>query len=122
METLNSILATIDGYVWNIPLIFPLLFVGIRLTVRLGCMQITRLPRAIRFVWRNEKKGREKFPVLEHSAQHLQQPCFVDNRHSGFLRDCLCGNIPEPSRTLFLSGIVSRETKKYHSKNSIFYP
>lgn len=57
METLNSILATIDGYVWNIPLIFPLLFVGILLTVRLGCMQITRLPRAIRFVWHNEKKG-----------------------------------------------------------------
>ena len=57
MEALNSTLDTIDGYIWGIPLIVFILSVGLLLTIRLGCMQVMKLPNAIRFVWRNEKSG-----------------------------------------------------------------
>ena len=50
METLNSILDTIDGYVWGIPLIVVILFVGILLTCRLGVLQVTNLGNALRRV------------------------------------------------------------------------
>ena len=57
METLNSILDAIDGYVWGVPLIVVILFVGLLLTIRLGCMQVMNLPNAIRFMLHNEKSG-----------------------------------------------------------------
>ena len=55
MEALNAFLETIDGYVWGTPLIVVILSVGILLTVRLGCMQVIYLPKAIRFMLHNEK-------------------------------------------------------------------
>ncbi len=57
METLNSILETIDGYVWGVPLIVTILFVGILLTIRLGCMQVMNLPNALRYILNDEKEG-----------------------------------------------------------------
>ena len=57
METLNSILDAIDGYVWGIPLIVIVLFVGFLLTIRLGCLQVLNLPNAIRYMLHNEKGG-----------------------------------------------------------------
>lgn len=58
METLNSILDTIDGYVWGIPLIVIILFVGFLLTIRLGCLQVANLPNALRYMLHNEKGGK----------------------------------------------------------------
>ena len=57
METLNSILDTIDGYVWGVPLIVIILFVGFLLTIRLGCLQVLNLPNALRYMLHNEKGG-----------------------------------------------------------------
>ena len=57
METLNSILDSIDGYVWGIPLIVIILFVGILLTIRLGCLQVMNLHNALRFMMHSEKDG-----------------------------------------------------------------
>ena len=57
METLNSILDTIDGYVWGIPLIGIVLFVGILLTSRLGVLQVTNLANALRYMLHSEKEG-----------------------------------------------------------------
>ena len=57
MDTLNSILNTIDSYVWGIPLIVVILFVGLLLTIRLGGLQVVNLPNAIRFMLHNEKNG-----------------------------------------------------------------
>jgi AGCS family alanine or glycine:cation symporter len=57
METLNSILDSIDGYVWGVPLIVTILFVGILLTIRLGCLQVLNLHNALRFMLHNEKDG-----------------------------------------------------------------
>ena len=58
MDALNAFLETIDGYVWGTPLIVVILSVGILLTVRLGCMQVTYLPKAIRFMFHDEKNGK----------------------------------------------------------------
>ena len=57
METLNSILDAIDGYVWGVPLIVIILFVGFLLTIRLGCLQVLNLPNALRYMLHNEKGG-----------------------------------------------------------------
>ena len=57
METLNAILDTIDGYVWGIPLIAVILFVGILLTSRLGVLQVTNLGNALRYMLNSEKEG-----------------------------------------------------------------
>ena len=57
METLNSILDTVDGYVWGIPLIAVILFVGILLTSRLGVLQVTNLGNALRYMLHSEKEG-----------------------------------------------------------------
>ncbi len=57
MEALNSILDSIDSFVWGIPLIVIILFVGILLTIRLGCLQVMNLHNALRFMLHNEKDG-----------------------------------------------------------------
>ncbi|MCQ2097158.1 MAG: sodium:alanine symporter family protein [Fibrobacter sp.] len=57
MEALTAFLDTIDGYVWGIPLIVVILFVGLLLTVRLGCLQVVNLPNALRYMLHNEKGG-----------------------------------------------------------------
>lgn len=57
METLNSILDSIDGYVWGVPLIVIILFVGLLLTIRLGCLQVMNLHNALRFMLNSEKDG-----------------------------------------------------------------
>ncbi|MDO5575051.1 MAG: sodium:alanine symporter family protein [bacterium] len=57
LDTINSILGRIDDFVWGIPLIVLILAVGIFLTIRLKGLQITKLPRAIRYIAKNEKSG-----------------------------------------------------------------
>lgn len=57
LETVNSILGTIDDLVWGIPLIVLILVVGIFLTIRLRGLQITQLPRAVKSIIANEKSG-----------------------------------------------------------------
>ena len=57
MEALNAFLDTIDGYVWGIPLIGIVLFVGILLTSRLGVLQVTNLGNALRYMLHSEKEG-----------------------------------------------------------------
>lgn len=57
METLNQILDFTDGIVWGIPLIAIILFVGLLLTIRLGCLQVMNLKNALRYVIHNEAEG-----------------------------------------------------------------
>lgn len=56
---MESILKTIDDYVWGIPLIVLILAVGILLTIRLKGLQITKLALAVKHVFANEKDGKE---------------------------------------------------------------
>lgn len=57
MEALTAFLDTIDGYVWGVPLIVVILFVGLLLTSRLGVLQVTNLTNALRYMLNSEKEG-----------------------------------------------------------------
>lgn len=54
---LNVILEQIRDFVWGIPLIVLILAAGIYLTIRVGGLQIRRLPKALKFMVSNEKGG-----------------------------------------------------------------
>lgn len=56
-ETLNNVLSVIDKYVWGIPLIVLILAGGIMLTVRMGLLQMRRLPLALKWMVKNENGG-----------------------------------------------------------------
>lgn len=53
----NGALAAIDDFIWGVPLMVLILFGGGLLTLRLKGLQIRQLPRALRFMMRNEKEG-----------------------------------------------------------------
>ncbi len=56
--TFDSLVTSIDDFVWGWPLIILILSVGIYLTFRTGIVQIFQLPRALRFMVRNESGGK----------------------------------------------------------------
>ena len=68
-ESFNSILKTIDSFVWGLPLIILIISVGLFLTIRLKGLQITKLGLAIKHMVKNEASGDGKYPVLLHFAQ-----------------------------------------------------
>lgn len=53
----NAFLLWFDGVVWGLPLIIFILAVGILLTFRLGFLQVKHLPKALRFMFKNEADG-----------------------------------------------------------------
>lgn len=57
MDTLNKILDKIDGWVWGIPLIVLILAVGLFLSLRTGFVQIKHLPKALRYMLKEEEGG-----------------------------------------------------------------
>ena len=56
-ESFNSILKTIDSFVWGLPLIILIISVGLFLTIRLKGLQITKLGLAIKHMIKNEASG-----------------------------------------------------------------
>jgi len=56
-EQLNGFIEWFDGVVWGIPLIVLIMAVGIYLTLRLKVLQIFHLPRALKFMVKNEEGG-----------------------------------------------------------------
>lgn len=54
---INDVIKQIDDWVWGIPLIVLILTVGIYLTIRMGGLQIRRLPLALKFMVKNEEGG-----------------------------------------------------------------
>ena len=57
MELFGQLLDKIDGYVWGVPLIVLILAGGILLTVRVGVLQVRRLPLALKWMVKNEEGG-----------------------------------------------------------------
>ena len=55
---INTILGTIDAYVWGIPLIVLILAVGLFLTIRLKGVQFTNLGRAFKYIFKDETDGK----------------------------------------------------------------
>ena len=57
LEQLTTILGNIDDFLWGIPLIVLILATGIYLTIRLKGLQITKLPKALKYMFKNEEGG-----------------------------------------------------------------
>lgn len=56
-QTINQVLESIDNLVWGVPLIVLIMAGGILLTLRLGLLQIRRLPLALKWMVLNEEGG-----------------------------------------------------------------
>lgn len=52
-------LQKIDDFIWGVPLIVLILSVGIFLTIRLKGLQITKLPQAVKNIFKNDKNGKD---------------------------------------------------------------
>lgn len=53
----NGIIKTVDDAVWGWPLMVLILLTGLYLTIRLGVLQVRRLPKALHFMVKNEEGG-----------------------------------------------------------------
>ncbi len=56
-NTITQILNQIDGLVWGVPLMALILVGGILLTIRLGFLQIRKLPLALKWMIQSEEEG-----------------------------------------------------------------
>ena len=57
LQEINGILTWLDGVVWGVPLMVLILAGGIYLTVRMGLLQIRKLPLALKWMVKNEEDG-----------------------------------------------------------------
>lgn len=55
--TINEWLKVIDDFVWGVPLMVLILSGGLLLTVRTRCLQVRRLPLALKWMIKNEENG-----------------------------------------------------------------
>ncbi len=53
----NKLLVLIDDFVWGLPLIISIMAVGLFLTFRLRLLQAIHLPKALKFMIKNEEDG-----------------------------------------------------------------
>lgn len=56
-NSINQILTNVDDFVWGVPLMVLILAGGILLTLRLGILQIRKLPLALKYMVSNEEGG-----------------------------------------------------------------
>ena len=56
-NSINQVLTKIDDFVWGVPLMVLIIAGGILLTVRLGVLQIRKLPLALKWMIKNEEEG-----------------------------------------------------------------
>ena len=56
-NTINIFLKAVDDFVWGVPLMVLIMAGGIMLTVRLGLLQIRKLPLALKWMVKNEEGG-----------------------------------------------------------------
>ena len=57
MENMTKVLEQIDAWVWGPPLLILLVGTGIYLTIRLGVLQVFKLPLALRYLFAKEEEG-----------------------------------------------------------------
>ena len=54
----NNILDKVDTFIWGVPLMVLIMAGGLFLTVRLGLLQVKRLPLALKWMVKNEEGGK----------------------------------------------------------------
>lgn len=65
---IKSILQSISDFVWGAPLLILLVGTGIYLTLRLKCLQIKRLPLALKYVFGKDEEENEQGDVSSFGA------------------------------------------------------
>ena len=68
--SINQALNIIDNFVWGVPLMVLIIAGGLLLTIRLGLLQIRKLPLALKWMLQNEEGGKGEFPASPHSVPH----------------------------------------------------
>ena len=63
-----EILNEVDNLVWGAPLLILLMGTGIYLTVKLGLLQITKLPLALKYLFQKDKNSSEEGDVSSFAA------------------------------------------------------
>ncbi|MBQ4059038.1 MAG: alanine:cation symporter family protein [Lachnospiraceae bacterium] len=56
-ESFNNILVAIDDFVWGVPLMVLIMAGGLLLTIRVGVLQVHKLPLALKWMVKNEDEG-----------------------------------------------------------------
>ncbi len=56
-NTINNVLGAIDNFVWGVPLMVLIMTGGLLLTLRLGVLQVRKLPLALKWMVLNEEGG-----------------------------------------------------------------
>lgn len=56
-DTVNEFLTKVDDLVWGVPLMILIMAGGILLTIRMGLLQVRKLPLALKWMVRNEEEG-----------------------------------------------------------------
>ena len=56
-EAINGFLGAVDNFVWGVPLMVLIMSGGLLLTVRLGLLQVRKLPLALKWMVKNEEGG-----------------------------------------------------------------
>ena len=56
-NAINNFLAAVDDFVWGVPLMVLIIAGGVLLTVRLGVLQVRKLPLALKWMIKNEEDG-----------------------------------------------------------------
>ena len=57
MSAINGFLSTVDDLVWGVPLMVLILAGGLLLTIRLGLLQVRKLPLALKWMVKNEEEA-----------------------------------------------------------------
>ena len=71
--TINAFLKTVDNFVWGVPLMVLILCGGILLTVRLGVLQMRRLPLALKWMIKNEDEQFRKQQPEQLTGEQSEQ-------------------------------------------------
>jgi len=56
-ESFNNLLVAIDDFVWGVPLMVLIMAGGLLLTIRVGVLQVHKLPLALKWMVKNEDDG-----------------------------------------------------------------
>ena len=69
-----ELLKSIDAFAWGPPLLILLVGTGFYLTIRLGLLQVLRLPKVISAYFLSRIRDMVMYPVLQLCVQHWHQP------------------------------------------------
>ena len=98
--TINAFLKAVDNFVWGVPLMVLILCGGILLTVRLGVLQMRRLPLALKWMIKNEEGGKGEISSFAALCTALSATIGMCRRSGGIVLDD-CGGIFRNGNKIF---------------------